>query len=186
VTLTKDACRFAKVAQIAQPGLELYAGPRKLRDMKHDSAIYTAYNKATDEIQARGGRVVSIARDEDLRKAVNTYRHRNPNEDAKAVADRHEIGVDSNGKLQYPDLQIRYEIPAPEPDVPGQDLSHASISATANIEIVTDNYRDSDIQAKSDAGFTLVSANGPSLGSEQSGGRGGVPTSSLADDIINF
>jgi hypothetical protein len=186
LTLTREGCSLARVTRLAQPDLKLYSGPRKLQDATHDSAIYTAYSKAVAEIEAKGGRVTSIARDEDLRRDIYRDRQTHPEDDQKTVAERHHVAAD-NGKYVLPDLQIHYEMPAPDA-APGQDLSHGSVSATANIEIVTDSYRGDDIASKSDAGFTLVAAGGVDLGAiaaQQTGG-GGVPVYSLADDIINF
>lgn len=156
--------------------------------MKHDSAIHAAYVKASQEIESRGGRVTSIARDEDLRRDVNRDRYKNPDTDAKEIADRHKIGVDDNGKLQFPDVQITYEMPAEgQEHAPDSDLDVAHVTMTENIEIVTDNYKHSDIAAKSAAGFTLVSANGGLRANAGDVARaGGIPVQGLADDLINF
>jgi hypothetical protein len=187
LTLSNEGCKLARKADLV-PGRKLYAGPRKLRDCSHDSAIYTAYVKACDEIEKKGGRVTSFARDEDLRRHVLRDRQHNPADTNEDVAARHGVGVDETGKLQYPDIQIHYEMPAPDTEISTLEVSHATIECTANIEIVTDAYSGADIAAKGAAGFTLVSAGGIDLGAiaaQQTGG-GGVPIYSLADDIINF
>jgi hypothetical protein len=181
VTLTRESCQFARAANITD-GMKVYDGPRKLRDAHHDSAIHAAYVKATEEVEALRGHVTSIARDEDLRHDVNRDRHNHPDDTPETIAERHGIGVDSDGKLQFPDLQIRYEIPGPELEIPGDELEASHVTLTENIEIVTDSYKASDIAAKASAGFSMVSANLDGGASR----AGGVPVQSLADDIINF
>ena len=122
----------------------------KPQDMGHDVAIYRAARAEQARIEERGARLWRIRLDAELKSEINTRSEavrarRGPKaarrEREKAASELH-LPV-RNGQVQYPDAQLEFL----EPD--GLTRGHV------NIEVVSGNYRASDIAAKAAAGFRM-------------------------------
>lgn len=174
---TRDGSRFA--VSTRDDSLQQYhAGPKRLRDIRHDSSVYSAYLREKADIESKGGRVLRTRIEDDLRRNFNKEKaflesKRSLNDDdLRSLSEDNHI-VFQDDKVHYPDLQIELERP-------GGDIAHA------NIEIVTEHYHAASVASKSAAGFSLYLASGSS-GTRDSGGRGAIsPVKSLADDLLDI
>jgi hypothetical protein len=172
------------------PRQELYSGIKRQGELKHDSAVYEAYQHARQGIEKDGNRITVVRLDYELKgdlgreayiKAARELRadHKDiqaiPKEErqdaikraAIPLAAARDLPADEDG-VAYPDLQIEYE----RPD---------GTIGRVNVEIVTENYKASDLATKSGAGFQLY------LPADSQGARGcprGIH--SLAEDIYDF
>ncbi len=190
LSLTKTGRALAQDMQ-TDPRQELYSGIKRLPELKHDSAVYEAYQHARQGIEAEGNRVTLVHLDYELKRDVGReayilaarelraeHKHIQvlPKEERQAaikraavpVATARDLPADDNG-VDYPDLQIEYE----RPD---------GTIGRVNVEIVTENYKAADLAAKSGAGFQLY------LPADSQGARQGAPRGihSLAEDVYDF
>ncbi len=191
LTLTREGQRLAQ--RLADPGQRVYSGAKKPREMRHDAAVYEAFQVARRDLEAQGSRVVSVRLDyqmkEELRREAwdQAYERakadgRNlkalPKEDqlarikaeAAPIARLQDLPVDEDGGVEYPDLQIEYERP-------GGEIAHC------NVEVITENYKDSQIEAKQAAGFQCFSVD---VTRDSRGGTPRAPIRSLAEELLSF
>jgi hypothetical protein len=173
------------------PRQELYAGIKRQAELKHDSAVYEAYQHARQGIEKDGNRTTLVRLDYELKRDLGREAYvkaaqalRAEHKDIQAVpkgerqdaisraaipiATARDLPADADG-VDYPDLQIEYE----RPD---------GTIGRVNVEIVTENYKTADLTAKSGAGFQLY------LPADSQGARSGAPLGihSLAEDIYDF
>lgn len=133
------------------------AGPVRSAQVPHDLAVYRAARLETEAIQSRGGRVVLVRTDDDLRHLVarraNRARRAGASQrKAKAVAAA-SLGLTLRGKnVTYPDIRIEYECAAPS--------DGGSESGFIDVEVVTPDYRGPALRAKADAGFRIYRMGG--------------------------
>lgn len=160
IVLTKPAKHLAEKHLKTNSRQEIYAGAVKIRELKHDAALYRLYQKAAQDIEKRGGRPLRLVLDYELKSKINKRRARTkdlarnqPQERLRQIAEEQDLRV-VNGKIPLPDLRIEYE------DSNG-DLSHC------DLEYVTEDYRAAGMAEKRAAGFQLY-GNDPS-------GRGRKP-----------
>lgn len=148
VVLTKPAKQLAEKYLRTNPRQEIYAGVVKIRELKHDAALYRLYQKATQDIEKRGGRPLRLVLDYELKREINKRRARTKDlprldhqQRLREIAEQQSLKV-VNGKIPLPDLRIEYEDP-------NGDLSHC------DLEYVTDDYRAAGMAEKRAAGFHL-------------------------------
>jgi hypothetical protein len=190
LTLTKSGETLAK-ALCADERQEVYSGIKRPRELRHDSAVYDAYQHARQGLEASGNRVTVVRLDyemkgdvareayisaaKELRAAGKDIQQLPPDERRDAikhaavpVAASRDLPADEDG-VDYPDLQIEYERP------------DGSVGR-CNVEVVTENYHEATVAAKHAAGFELY------MPADSSGARGGggVPVHSLADELLEF
>lgn len=147
-----------------------YAGLVKRRDLAHDAQLYRLFRTEADAIEGRGGRIVRIVLDAELRRDYQGYL--NPpgsNRDHRATqlrsdpleiaafARAHELRI-VDGRLQLPDLRIEYEL---DGSLERRDL-----------ELVTEHYSRGHVATKVRAGFATYRAAG---GSGSGGGSAADP-----------
>src|SRR5206468_2332961 len=113
------------------------------KEAHHDATLYRLYHKEARKIERNGSTIRKVALDYELKKRINK-------ELARLGQDRHNIGKKIeiaqahgvrvvSGKVVVPDLQIEYE------NAEGQ-------LTRVNLELATENYRISHLQAKAQAG----------------------------------
>lgn len=148
IVLSKPAKHLAERFFRTNPRQQIYAGAVKIRELKHDAALYRLYQKAAQEIEKRGGRITRIVLDYELKRDINRRRARTKNlpksqkeEQLRQIAEVENLKV-VNGKIPLPDLRIEYQ------DSQGE-LSHT------DLEYVTEDYRADAIAEKRAAGFQL-------------------------------
>lgn len=149
----------------------IYAGVVKVRELKHDSALYPMFQHAAADLERRGGVIKRVVLDHELKRVLNrdlqaikklpvNERGRRLDELAKA----HSLRV-VNGQIPLPDVRVEYE----------DDQGTPSF---CDLEYVTENYRAGAISDKARAGFRLYG--------DGSGGRRGLRDEGLAESIISI
>ena len=154
VTLTKEGHRMLSHSRLLRPGQVTYHGLKKPKEAFHDAELYRLYQKISDEIEARGGIVVRVKLDyeikrdlyADLARACQDKREY-PEVMKAVVARRHELKV-IDGEIQIPDMRLEY---ANDPDMDIQ---------TKDVELATEHYRASGLAAKARAGFHIYARRG--------------------------
>ena len=147
------------------------ARPPRSAQLFHDVAVFRAARREVQAIQERGGRVVLVRTDDDLRQLVAWRAGRARRTSAgqrKARANAAaSLGLTMRGRyVTYPDIRIEYER-ADASDGPSR-------SGFVDVEVATLDYRRPTLRAKAAAGFRIyrIDASGglctvaPALGSE--------------------
>lgn len=141
----------------SQPGCDrsqtLYAGLVKEREALHDSNLYPVYLAHAARLTEQGATVRRVVLDFELKQMYlrelrrreaegKELRHSEPESELRrAVAAQFDLPV-LDGKVQFPDLRIEYEMPGLGP-------------AKADIELATASYHHRHIAQKTRAGFTV-------------------------------
>ncbi len=153
VTLTKPGDRLLRKIGDLRNDQEIYHGFVKPREQDHDADLYKVYQKALEEIEKEGGRVLRVRLDFELKASINREREaagQLPDDMKeqwlKTLAEEH--GLTVRGKtIHVPDLQIEYETADRE-------------VARENLELVSRNYREDGIRGKAASGFTIYARSG--------------------------
>jgi len=146
----------------------VYAGFVKPREVAHDAAIYRMYQAEAAVIAGKGGQVLRVVLDFELKKRVYSplakARSLQPIEYARKQA---QVALDNGlkvveGKIRFPDLRIEYEAASGE-------------ACRVDLELATEHYRGEHMAVKGQAGFKIYadSASFPRLGA--GGSDGGTP-----------
>lgn len=142
----------------------IYAGMQKLQELDHDAALYKMYLKASERIEAEGGRPVRIILDEELKKGLNRKLdaiQKLPRSEQRraleSLAAEHELKV-IDDKIPIPDVRVEYE---------RRDGERAHL----DLEYVTEHYRADAIAEKARAGFSLYASPGFARSSGGAAGR---------------
>ncbi len=163
IVLTKPARELTQKHLRANPQQEIYSGAVKLREIKHDAALYRVYAKAASQIEARGGKPVRVALDFEFKRRMNRelVRIRQLPKDQQQkrlqeIAQRENLKV-VEGKIPLPDLRLEYE-------------TADGNRSFCDLELTTEHYRSHTIAQKRAAGFQLYgtshrgrAAHGPDL-----------------------
>ncbi len=67
VTLTKEGHRLLSRGKILPASQATYHGLKKPKEASHDADLYRLYHKVSDEIESRGGRVVRVQLDYEMK-----------------------------------------------------------------------------------------------------------------------
>lgn len=148
LTITKQGRHLIRQHGFAPEEQAIYSGLVKPKEAVHDAALYRLNQKAAAEIESKGGKVLRIQLDYELKEKL--YRQL-----GQAQA-RHAEGLDglkqdfaremhlpvSQGKVSFPDLRIEYE--APE-----RDIAHV------DFELATSHYHAGHLAEKARAGFQI-------------------------------
>jgi hypothetical protein len=149
VTLTKDGHRMLSRGQVVRRDQATYHGLKKPREAAHDADLYRLYNKVSDEIESRGGRVLRVRLDYEIKdelysRIARTAKDRGVKPEAirREVAERYYLKP-VLGKIPIPDLRIEY---VNEND---NQIQHR------DLELATDHYRPRGLSEKVRAGFQI-------------------------------
>lgn len=149
VTLTKGGHKLLSRGKIVPTSQATYHGFKKPREAFHDADLYPLYHKVADEIESRGGRVLRVQLDYEMKQKLYSRlarathdRTRTPEERRKEVAERYHLKVVS-GKIPIPDLRIEY-VKENENEIQRRDL-----------ELATEHYRPRGLSQKARAGFQV-------------------------------
>ena len=127
-----------------------YAKLAKPNEIVHDAAIYRAYLKAKEEIEAKGGTVERVVLDYELKSIINRemngYAPGTAAQKRKALAEDLDLRI-VDDKLPLPDLRVEYT------DQEGREQHE-------DLEVVTRHYKSAHIAGKAAAGFSMVNTNG--------------------------
>ena len=147
ITLASQGKRFLQRA-VGKGGQKFYSGLKKVRELRHDTALYRIYQAKAQEIQDAGGKVKRVILDYELKKKVNRDLGKATQLDSmeearlkEKLSQEHDIPL-INGSFVVPDVRVEYE------DCDGNECR-------VDLEYLTETYRHGDISAKAQAGFVL-------------------------------
>lgn len=148
LTLTKQGQHLIRRHGFLPEDQAIYSGLVKPKEADHDADLYRMYQKAADEIERKGGRVLQVQLDYELKG--NLYQRLGR---AQAQADGETERLKAafarelqlpvlQGKVSFPDLRIEYE--TQEVEIARMDL-----------ELATRHYHAGHLAEKARAGFQL-------------------------------
>ena len=147
VTLTRQGGRFMREV-LKQSDQEIYSGLKKVRELRHDTALYEIYQAKAQEIEDAGGKIKRVILDYELKRNLNRDLKRSDDSDPSdeaalkdEISRKHAVPV-VNQSFVVPDVRIEYE------DRDGNEWR-------VDLEYLTETYRQGDISAKAQAGFSL-------------------------------
>ena len=146
-TLTKPGRGLLLKSGRVARGQEIYSGFVKPREAKHDSELYSLFQKESS-LSRRGGKVRRVVLDFELKRIMyrDLMRRGREKDDPASkpeVAERYGLRA-VHGRIPIPDMQIEYEMPE-------QGI------ARVNLELTTEDYRPRQLADKARAGFTMYS-----------------------------
>ena len=154
VTLTKEGHKFLSRGEVLRPDQAIYHGLKKPKEVLHDAGLYRLYHKVADEIEGRGGRVLRVKLDYEIKRELYARLARlsddkghAPEEVKEEVAARYHLKVVS-GEIPIPDLRIEY-VRENDGEIQRRDL-----------ELATDHYRPRGLAQKARAGFQIYARRG--------------------------
>ena len=149
VTLTRAGHQQVSArSEPGNPSQRLYHGFVKVREARHDAALYRLYHQEIARIEHMGGRVRRVILDFELKQSINRRLAKLKSlPDAEQIQDKHQIAQEHGltvvkGKIPLPDLRLEYE-------GPDQQL------AKVDLELVTSHYHHHNLVAKAQAGFAM-------------------------------
>jgi hypothetical protein len=148
LTLTKEGKRLIRRHGFVVDDQAIYSGFVKPKEADHDAALYRLYHKAADEIERKGGKVLRVQLDYELKEKlyrrlgqaqaqgeVQTQRSK------EAFAHQLQIPV-VHGKVSFPDLRVEYATEEME-------------IARVDLELATSHYHAGHLAEKARAGFQI-------------------------------
>jgi len=154
VTLTKEGQQFLSRGKVLRPDQVTYYGLKKPKEAIHDAELYRLYHKVADEIEERGGRVLRVKLDYEMKRELYSRIARYSDErgqledDLKQkIANQYHLKVVS-GEIPIPDLRIEY-VRQNEHEIQRRDL-----------ELATVHYRPRGLAQKARAGFQIYARRG--------------------------
>jgi hypothetical protein len=149
VTLTKEGHRLLSRGQVVRRDQATYHGLKKPKEAAHDADLYRLYHKVSDEIEARGGRVVRVMLDYEIKGELYSRIARAAKDEGRKpeavrgeVAEHYHLKVVS-GKIPIPDLRIEYV------------NENDNLIQHRDLELATDHYRLRGLAEKARAGFQI-------------------------------
>src|SRR6202140_5068065 len=153
-TLTKEGHKLLSRGKVVSPNQATYHGLKKPKEAFHDADLYRLYHKVSDEIEGRGGKVLRVQLDYEIKRDLyadlaRTWQDKSkcPETVKEAVARRHGLKV-VNKEIQIPDMRLEY---ANDPDME---------IYTRDVELATEHYRPRGLAAKARAGFQIYARRG--------------------------
>jgi hypothetical protein len=148
LTLTKQGKRLIRGHGFVLDDQAIYAGFVKPKEADHDAALYRLYHKAADEIERKGGKVLEVQLDYELKEKLyrklgraqaqaggQTQRRK------EALAREMQLPV-VHGKVSFPDLRIEYA---------NQEMEISRV----DLELATGHYHPGHLAEKARAGFQI-------------------------------
>jgi hypothetical protein len=154
LTLTKEGHKLLSRGKVVPSSQAIYHGLKKPKEAFHDADLYRLYHKVSDEIEARGGKVLRVQLDYEMKRELYTRlaragadKRRDGEALRKEIADRYHLKVVS-GRIPIPDLRIEY-VNENDNEIQRRDL-----------ELATEHYRPRGLSEKARAGFELYARRG--------------------------
>jgi hypothetical protein len=154
VTLTKEGHKLLSRGKVVSPNQATYHGLKKPKEAFHDADLYRLYHKVSDEIEGRGGRVLRVQLDYEMKHELyarlaraSQVKSRDAESLREEVAERYHVKV-VFGKIPIPDLRIEY-VKENDNEIQRRDL-----------ELATDHYRPRGLSQKAHAGFQIYARQG--------------------------
>ncbi len=153
-TLTKEGHTFLSRGKVLPSHQATYHGLKKPKEAFHDADLYRLYHKVSDEIESRGGRVLRVQLDYEMKQELyarlaraSQDKSRNSETLRREIAERYHLKVVS-GRIPIPDLRIEY-VNENECEIQRRDL-----------ELATEHYRPRGLSQKARAGFQIYARHG--------------------------
>lgn len=154
VTLTKEGHKFLSRGKMLRPDQAIYHGLKKPKEAIHDTELYRLHHKVADEIEGRGGRVLRVKLDYEIKRELYARLARLSDDKGHApeavkeeVAQQYHLKVVS-GEIPIPDLRVEY-LRENDGEIQRRDL-----------ELATDHYRPRGLSQKARAGFQIYARRG--------------------------
>jgi len=146
LALTKQGHRLLSRGNLLPRDQPTYHGFAKPKEARHDADLYRLYHKVAREIESKGGRVVHVKLDYELKRKLyhdleRTARDTDMETAKKEVAERHHLKV-VHSKIAVPDMRIEY-------------VQDDMMIQRRDLELATDHYRPRGLAAKAHAGFQI-------------------------------
>src|SRR6266849_6732730 len=114
VTLTKEGHKLLSRGKVVPSSQAIYHGLKKPKEAFHDADLYRLYHKVSDEIEGRGGNILRVQLDYEMKKELYSclaYAPQDRSRDSetlrKEIAEHYHLKVVS-GRIPIPDLRIEY------------------------------------------------------------------------------
>jgi hypothetical protein len=148
LTLTKESERLIRDHGFVPDDQAVYSGFVKPKEADHDAALYGLYQTAADEIERRGGKVLRVQLDYELKEKLYRKLGRaqaqgkgQTQSSKEAFAQQLQIPV-IHGKVSFPDLRIEYA---------NQEMEISRV----DLELATGHYHAGHLAEKARAGFQI-------------------------------
>jgi len=148
LTLTREGERLLRRQGFVPEDQAVYSGLVKPKEADHDSALYRLYQKAAAEIESKGGKVLRVQLDYELKEQLYRKLGRAKVQDKNEAfhlkngyAQQMYLPV-VNGKVSFPDLRIEYA---------NQEMEIARV----DLELATGHYHAGHLADKARAGFQI-------------------------------
>jgi hypothetical protein len=148
VSLTETGKNLIRQHGFAPEDQAIYSGLVKPKEADHDAALYRLYHKAADDIERKGGKILRVQLDYELKEKL--YRklgeaqakgEREPQRLKETLARQIHLPV-VHGKVSLPDLRIEYA---------NQDMEISRV----DLELATGHYHAGHLGEKARAGFQI-------------------------------
>ena len=154
VTLTKEGHKLLSRGKVLPSDQATYHGLKKPKEAFHDVDLYRLYHKVSDEIESRGGRVLRVQLDYEMKQELyarlaRTSKDKNRNSETlrNEIAERYHLKIVS-GRIPIPDLRIEYV------------NQHDNEIQRHDLELATEHYRPRGLSQKARAGFQIYARHG--------------------------
>jgi hypothetical protein len=148
LALTKKGKRLIRRNGFVPDGQAIYSGFVKPKEADHDAALYHLYHKAADEIERKGGKVLQVQLDYELkeklyRKLGQAQARGEGQTQARKEALAREMQLPVvHGKVSFPDLRIEYA---------NREMEISRV----DLELATGHYHAGHLAEKARAGFQI-------------------------------
>jgi hypothetical protein len=148
LTLTKQGQAFLRRQGLVPEDQTIYSGLVKPKEANHDASLYRLYQKAAEEIERKGGKVLRVQLDYELKEKLYRKLGKSQTQDdgrnqrsKLALADQLRLPV-VNGKVAFPDVRIEYA---------NQEMEISRV----DLELATGHYHAQHLSEKARAGFQI-------------------------------
>jgi hypothetical protein len=148
LTLTKRGQRLVRQHEFVPENQAIYSGLVKPKEAEHDSDLYRLYHKAAQRIESKGGKVLCVQLDYELKEKLNrkfgeaqAKGERETQRLKETLACQMHLPI-IHGKVSLPDLRIEYA---------NQDMEIARV----DLELATGHYHAGHLAEKAHAGFQI-------------------------------
>jgi len=148
LTLSKEGKRLIRRHGFVVDDQAIHSGFVKPKEADHDAALYRLYHKAVDEIERKGGKVLRVQLDYELkeklyRKLGQAQAQGKGQTQLSKEAFAHQLQLPVvQGKVCFPDLRVEYAT---------QEMEIARV----DLELATAHYRGGHLAEKVSAGFQI-------------------------------
>jgi hypothetical protein len=148
LTLTKQGQRFLRRQGLVSEDQTIYSGLVKPKEANHDASLYRLYQKAAEEIERKGGKVLGVQLDYELkeklyRKLGKAQMQNEGQNRLSKVAFARELHLPVvDGKVAFPDVRIEYA---------NQEMEFSRV----DLELATGHYHAQHLAEKARTGFQI-------------------------------